>query len=291
MKVKNNTPIANKTLIDINREYSELKARVVAISRGKRTIIPHGNDMILPGDVIFVVVESVDKDRVRGILSRERIDIKNVMILGGSRIGIKTAQALENDYYVKLFEKDREKSVVLADTLNKTLVIQAEARTADFLIDEGIERVDAFVSVTGNSEINILTSLLAKQLGVKLTIAEVENNDYLQLARKMDIDYLINKKLIAASHIFAHTISANVIAVQTFTETQAEVLEFRVPQGAKITRKPLKDIEFPKDAIIGGGERNGNSFIALGDTQIQAGDHVVVFALPNAIEKVVKYFK
>ncbi len=291
LKVKNNTPIANKTLIDINREYSELKARVVAISRGKRTIIPHGNDMILPGDVIFVVVESVDKDRVRGILSRERIDIKNVMILGGSRIGIKTAQALENDYYVKLFEKDREKSVVLADTLNKTLVIQAEARTADFLIDEGIERVDAFVSVTGNSEINILTSLLAKQLGVKLTIAEVENNDYLQLARKMDIDYLINKKLIAASHIFAHTISANVIAVQTFTETQAEVLEFRVPQGAKITRKPLKDIEFPKDAIIGGGERNGNSFIALGDTQIQAGDHVVVFALPNAIEKVVKYFK
>ena len=291
LRVHNHTPIANKTLIEINKEYSDLRARVVAISRDKHTIIPRGGDVIMPGDIIFVVVESSDRDKVRDILSLEKIDVKNIMILGGSRIGIKTAQALENDFYVKLFEKDREKSVMLADILQKTLVIQAEARTADFLIDEGIERVDAFIAVTGNSEINILTSLLAKQLGVKLTIAEVENNDYLQLARKMDIDYLINKKLIAASHIFAHTISASVITVQTFTETQAEVLEFQVPEGAKITRKPLKDIDFPKGAIIGGGERNGKSFIAVGDTQIQPGDHVLVFALPDVIEKVAKFFK
>ncbi len=291
IRVRKNLSIVGKSLIEITREYSDFNARVVAISRGKETIIPRGKDIIKDHDIIFLVVEARDRDKVKRIFKEKDFDIKNIMILGGSRIGIKTAQALENDYYVKLFEKDRDKAVYLADILHNTLVIQAEARTADFLVDEGIERVDAFISVTGNSEINILTSLLAKQLGVRLTIAEVENNDYLQLARKMDIDYLINKKLIAASHIFTHTIASNVIAVQTFTETQAEVLEFVVGPKAKITRKPLKEINFPPGAIIGGGVRNGQAFIAVGDTIIQPGDKVVVFALPEVIEKVAKFFK
>jgi len=283
--------IAYKSLIEISKKYSYFKARVVAISRDNYTIIPHGADVIKPGDIIFLVAESKDKDKIIEMLKYKKIEIKNVMILGGSRIGIKTAQALGDDFYVKLFEKDRNKSMMLADLLQKTLVIHAEARNADFLIDEGIERVDAFIAVTGNSEINILTSLLAKQLGVKLTIAEVENNDYLALARKMDIDHLINKKLIAASHIFAHTISANVISMQAFTDTKAEVLEFLVPKGAKITKKKLKDLDFPKGAIIGGGERNGETFIAVGDTIIQPGDKVIVFALPEVLDKVTRFFK
>ncbi len=290
-KVKKDSKIIGKTLIELTKEHSDLKARVVAINRRSKTIIPRGEDTIHAGDIIYVLTDKKSLDRVYEVLNIKKFQVTNIMILGGSRIGINTAKALEKCCYVKLFEKDREKSLQIADMLKNTLVINAEARDAEFLIDEGIERVDAFIAVTGNSEINILSSLLAKRLGVKMAIAEVENTDYLELAKSMDLDYIINKKLVAASHIFTFTIGTKVESVQGFTETEAEVLEFVVKEGAKITGKPLKQLDFPKGAIIGGGERNGDVFIAVGDTVIQPGDRVVVFALPDVIDKVVKFFK
>ena len=290
-KVPRNSEIIGKSLIQLTKDNPELKARVVAISRVGRTIIPRGNNVIQAGDILYIITAKEDLDMVYGILGIKDIKINNVMILGGSRVGLKTAKALEKTCYVKLFEKDRDKSLRLAELLENTMVINAEARNAEFLLDEGIDRVDAFISVTGNSEINILSSLLAKRLGVKLAIAEVENNDYLDLAMNMDVDFIINKKLIAASHIFAYTMSANVTSVQGFSETDAEVLEFIVPKGAKITKKPLKDINFPTGAIVGGGQRGDEVYIALGSTQIQPGDRVVVFALPDVIDNVAKFFK
>ncbi len=290
-KVRSDSKIIGKTLVQLTKDNPTLKARVVAINRRTRTIIPRGKDIIQAGDILYIITAKDDLSMVYEILDIEDVKINNVMILGGSRVGIKTAKALEKSYFVKLFEKDRDKSLKIAGILENTMVINAEARSADFLLDEGIDRVDAFISVTGNSEINILSSLLAKRLGVKLAIAEVENNDYLDLAMSMDVDFIINKKLVAASHIFAYTMSANVTSVQGFTETEAEVLEFLVPKGAKITKKPLKDINFPSGAIIGGGQRGDEVYIALGNTQIQAGDRVVVFALPDVIDNVAKFFK
>ncbi len=290
-KIKKDSSVIGKTLIELTKEHADLKARVVAINRRSKTIIPRGNDTIQAGDIIYVLTDKNSLDKVYEVLNIRKFQVTNIMILGGSRIGINTAKALEKCCYVKLFEKDREKSLQIADMLKNTLVINAEARSAEFLIDEGIERVDAFIAVTGNSEINILSSLLAKRLGVKMAIAEVENTDYLELAKSMDLDYIINKKLVAAGHIFAFTIGTKVESVQSFTETDAEVLEFVVKEGAKVTTKPLKDLDFPKGAIIGGGERNGDVYIAVGDTVIQPGDRVVVFALPDVIDKVVKFFK
>jgi trk system potassium uptake protein TrkA len=291
LKVAHDNPIAGKTLVEVAREYEFLKARVVALSRGNRTIIPRGRDKVLPGDIIYIITDKDGLEQVKEILRLPKFNVRNIMILGGSRIGLKAAMALENDYYIKIFEKDKAKSEYLADVLHNALVINSEARDADFLIDEGIEQVDVFIAVTGNSEINILSSLLAKRLGVKLTITQVENIDYFELAKNMDLDFIINKKLIAASHIFAHTIGANVASVQCFSDTEAEVLEFVVPEGAKITRKKLSDIDFPEGAIIGGGQRNGEVFIAVGDTRIQPGDRVVVFALPDVVDRVARFFK
>ncbi len=291
LKLTSASPLVDKTLIDVAKLFPDVKARVVAVSRGSKTIIPRGHDVLREGDTIYIVADSSNMDKINDMLNLKDFDIKNVMILGGSRIGVKTAKALEKNRYVKLFEKDREKSLLLAEELSNTLVINAEARSAEFLMDEGISRVDAFIAVTGNSEINILSSLLAKRLGVKITIAEVENTDYIDLAKNMEIDFIINKKLIAASHIFAFTVNAEVASVQCFTETDAEVVEFIVSKNAKITRKPLKDIDFPEGAIVGGVDRGGEVFIAVGDTHIQAGDRVVVFALPNVIDKVAKFFK
>ena len=290
-KIPRDSKIIGHTLIQLTKENPTLKARVVAINRMNRTIIPRGKNVIKAGDILYIITAKDNLNVVYKILGIQNIKINNIMILGGSRVGIKAARALEKNYYVKLFEKDREKSLWIADILENTMVINAEARNAEFLLDEGIDRVDAFISVTGNSEINILSSLLAKRLGVKLAIAEVENNDYLDLAMNMDLDFIINKKFIAASHIFAYTMSANIASVQGFTETDAEVLEFIVPEGAKITKKPLQDINFPDGAIVGGGQRGDDVYIALGNTQIQPGDRVVVFALPDVIDNVVKFFR
>jgi trk system potassium uptake protein TrkA len=157
-------------------------------------------------------------------------------------------------------------------------------------MEEGLPDTDAFIGVTGNSETNILSCLLAKDLGVKKTIAEVENMDYINLAEHIGVDSIVNKKITAAGRISRFTLSSNVSMIKCLTGTDAEVLEFVVSANSKITRKPLRDLKFPKAAIIGGVIRGNSSFIANGDTQIQAHDHVVVFALPSAFIKLDKFF-
>jgi trk system potassium uptake protein TrkA len=150
--------------------------------------------------------------------------------------------------------------------------------------------MDAFVAVTGNSETNVLSCLLAKKMGVKRTIAEVENMEYINLAENIGIDTIINKKISAASRIFRHTTNPNVTQVKYMTGTDAEVIEFNVPENAKITRGTLRSLDFPKDAIVGGGTRDGVAFIATGDTIIKPNDKVVVFTLPSAYERLSKLF-
>ena len=150
--------------------------------------------------------------------------------------------------------------------------------------------MDAFIAVTGDSETNILTCALANKFGVKRTIAEIENFDYFDIATKMGIESIINKKLSAASHIYTFTMNAEVAAIKCLTGTDAELLEFVVNEGTKITKNTLRKINFPAEAIIGGIIRGNKSFIAKGDTQIKVGDKVVVFSLPSALQKVESFF-
>jgi trk system potassium uptake protein TrkA len=191
---------------------------------------------------------------------------------------------------VKLIDPDIKKCEDLAEILDNTLIINGDGRNVDLLEQEGIKKMDAFVAVTGNSETNILSCLLAKRMGVKKTIAEVENMEYINLAENTGIDTIINKKISAASRIFRHTSNPNVTQVKYMTGTDAEVLEFNVPANSKITKGTLRSIDFPKDAIVGGGTRDGEPFIATGDTIMKANDKVVVFTLPSAYEKLSKYF-
>ncbi|MBS0011839.1 MAG: NAD-binding protein, partial [Bacteroidales bacterium] len=176
------------------------------------------------------------------------------------------------------------------DELENTLIIHGDGRDANLLLQEGIGQKDVFLALTGNSETNILACLLATKLGVKKTIAEVENVEYINLAENSGIDTIINKKLSAASRIFRHTINPNVLQVKCMTGTDAEVLEYRVPEGSKVLKGKLREIHFPKGSIIGGGTRDGKPFIATGDTIIKANDKVVVFSLPHALEKMSKFF-
>ena len=191
---------------------------------------------------------------------------------------------------VKLIDSDPERCEALAEILDNTLIINGDCRNVDLLEQEGISKMDAFVAVTGNSETNILSCLLAKKMGVKKTIAEVENMEYINLAENTGIDTIINKKISAASRIFRHTTNPNVTQVKYMTGTEAEVIEFNVPEEARITRGTLRSLDFPKDAIVGGGTRDGVPFIATGDTIIKPNDKVVVFTLPSAYDRVSKFF-
>ena len=195
------------------------------------------------------------------------------------------------DNNVKLIEKDKERCFFLADRLKSTLVINGDGRDLALLREEGIRTTDAFICLTGSSETNILTCLLAKKLGVKKTVAEVENIDYTDLAENLGIGTLINTKLIAAANIYRYTINVNVKHLKFVTFSEAEVFEVTVEPGAKITGGTLAELDFPDNANVGGIIRNGEAIIAKGDVRIEAGDDVVIFALPSAVKKVLRMFR
>jgi trk system potassium uptake protein TrkA len=221
---------------------------------------------------------------------KQKDKFDNVMILGGSRIGQKVANELSKNCKIKLIEKNENKALELADRLDRCLVIHGDGRNMDLLEEEGIKDMDAFVAVTGDSETNILSCMLAKKLGIKKTIAEIENFDYFDFAQKMGIDSIVNKKLSAASRIYSFTMHAEVSSMKCLTSTDAELLEFVVKEKARITKDILRNLNFPEDAIVGGVVRGKKSFIATGNTHIVKGDKVVVFTLPGSIKKVEKFF-
>ncbi|MDX9929365.1 MAG: Trk system potassium transporter TrkA [Bacteroidales bacterium] len=289
-KLEENAPILNKSLQEIAESFRTHHYRAVAIKRNEQTIIPRGTEMFREGDLAFVVSTPEGIEEMMLFSGKENFEAKKIMILGGSRVGKHVAMNLQRECEVKLIDLDLERCQVLADRLENTLVINGDGRNAELLVEEGIMRMDAFVAVTGNSETNILSCLLAKKLGVKKTIAEVENMEYINLAENTGIDTIINKKISAASRIFMHTTNPHITEIKCMTGTDAEALEFLVPEGAPITRAPLREIGFPKDAIVGGGIRNDIPFIATGDTKIMAGDRVLIFALPSAMEKLPKLF-
>jgi trk system potassium uptake protein TrkA len=289
-KLEKNAPVLNKSLEEVSNTIGSIEYRAVAIKRHEHTIIPRGKEEFLDGDLAFVISTREGIADMMKFSGKKNVEAKSIMILGGSRIGRHIAQKLQNYCQVKLIDYNLEKCRDLAEDLEDTLVINGDGRDGDLLAEEGLQNMDAFVAVTGNSETNILSCLLAKKIGVMKTIAEVENMEYINLAENSGIDTIINKKIATASRIFRHTMNPNVTQVKMMTGTDAEVIEYNVPEGARITSGPLKLIDFPRDAIVGGGIRKYKPYIATGDTLIEAGDKVVVFALPSAFDKLNKFF-
>ena len=289
-KLDQNAPIINKSLEEISVTNKTDKYRAVAIKRYDKTIIPRGKEHFKPGDLVFIISTPEGVDEIMKTSGKESFETKSMMILGGSRIGKHVAFYMQKKCVVKLIDSDPAKCEILAELLNNTLIINGDGRNLELLEQEGISEIDVFVAVTGNSETNILSCLLAKKMGVKKTIAEVENMEYIHLAENSGIDTIINKKISAASRIFRHTTNLNMTQVRFMAGTEAEVIEFTVPSDAKITRGTLRSMDFPVDAIVGGGTRDGVPFIATGDTIIKENDRVVVFTLPSAYERLTKFF-
>ena len=291
LRLDKDAPVIRKSVVDIAKEFEIFDFRIVALHRNFKTIIPKANDKFLPNDQVFVITKPEGNSFVMKLAGKEEIKFDNIMILGGSKIGKRIAELLENKMTIKLIESDEEKSVKLADSLTKTLVIKGDGRDIDLLAQEGIIDVDAFAAVTEDAETNIITCLMAKHLGVKKAIALVDKVDYIPLTQTIGLDSLINKKLIAANNISRFIRKSEVLAHSTLEGIDAEILEYVAQPNSFVTKKPIKDLNFPKEAIIGGIIRGEESIIAVGDTRIHSGDKVVVFALPGGVKQTEKFFK
>ncbi len=269
-----------------------LPYHVVAIKRGNETLIPRGDDVIMLHDIVYFTTTRKYVPYIRKITGKEDYaDVHKVMIMGGSRIAVRTAQYIPDSIQVKIVDNDLNRCNRLTELLDdKTMIINGDGRDMDLLIEEGLKNTEAFVALTGNSETNILACLAAKRMGVSKTVAEVENIDYISMAESLDIGTVINKKMIAASHIYQMMLDADVSNVKCLTFANADVAEFTVKPGSRITKHPVKDLGLPKGITIGGLIRQGEGVVVTGNTLIQPGDHVVVFCLSMMIKKIEKFF-
>ncbi len=282
-----------KSVRQLAESHPELSYVPIAIQRygTQYTLIPRGDTLFKEGDQIYLITTPAGVEHLYTLTGKVREEIKNVMILGGSKIGNKAATDLcKRRFNVKLIENSKEKAFEIADDIPSCLVINGDGRNVELLEEESINEMDAFISVTGNSETNIMSCLVAKSKGVKKAIALVENMDYFQLSQSIGIDTLINKKLLAANNIFRHVRKGEVVAMTMLNNMNAELLEFMVTPSAEVANKEIKEIDFPRSAIIGGIIRDGEGIIALGDFEIKTGDRIVVCCLPQSIKKVEKLF-
>ena len=293
LKLCKKASFIGKTVKEATQIFSQIHFVPITIQRlgTQSTIIPRGDTVFKQGDNVVFVTSKGGAEELCKLSGKVKREIKNVMILGGSQIGFKTARDLsEKGFNVKLLEGDRNKAFDLADELTKVLVINSDGRNVDLLEEENISEMDAFIAVGEDSETNIMSCLVAKSKGVKKTIGLVENIDYFGLSHSIGIDTLINKKLLAANNIFRYIRKGEVVAMTKLNNLNAELLEFEVKGTSAVCNKIIKNIDFPRTAVIGGVIRDGIGRIVLSDFMIKEGDRVVVCCLLQSIKRVENLF-
>ncbi len=288
--VGSKSPLVDRTIRESAYLNEKLTFKPIALHRKEDTIIVNGETIIKENDILYFVSDPQSIDIIMDICNQKCYDIKDIMILGGSSIAEAAAEILENEYRVILVEKNKERCEYLAGKLKKSLIINIDGRDVTALEEEGLADMDAFIAVTGDSETNIMSSLVAKNHDVKKTIARVENIDYIHLSQNIGIDTLINKKIIAATNMFKFVRKGEISAIASLHGVDAEIIEFSVKSGSKVTKKPIRELKFPKSANIAGVIRDNVGFIPFGDFQLQEGDKAVVFSLTESINKIENYF-
>lgn len=288
-KVRDNAPIVNKYLYELMEENKRF--HLVAIKRDNTTLIPRGNDQVLPNDIIYFTSLRKYVDTLSEMLGKKSFETKKIMFMGGSRITMRTIQQLPQNINIKIIEKDRERAEMLVEMAPSNVTVFVEdGRNTDFLLREGIGDTDAFLALTANSEANILGCMMAKQYGVKKTVAEVENLDYISMAERFNIGTVINKKLIAASKIYELLLKADASNIKSLTIADANVGEVIAKPNSKVTKKLIKNLNLPSDITFGAIIRNGEPMLVDGDTLIEPYDQVVVFFLNKSLKNIESLF-
>ncbi len=291
IKLREGCEILDKPLKDISGPDDPY--HIVAVKRGQETIIPGGNDELKLNDLAYFMTTKNYIPYIRKIVGKEKyVDVKNVMIMGGGTTAVRAVNTLPEYMNAKIIEKNERRCEQLNDliTSEDALIINGDGRDMSLLTEEGIRSTQAFVALTDNAETNILACLSAKSMGVRKTVAMVENIDYVNMAENLHIGTIVNKKVIAASHIYQMMMDVNVHNVKFLTTAHADVAEFIPVQGSKVTMKPVRELNIPRGMTIGGIVRHGEGMLVSGNTMIEPGDSVVVFCHNVDMKKVEKMF-
>ena len=290
LNLSDSATLIGKSVTEAASFFPETHFFPIAIKRDDETIIPRGDTIFNIGDhVVFMTTEGGDKELCK-LSGTDLTKIDNVMIMGGGNIGRKVAKKLSDNFNVKIIEKNKSCAQDLAERLPETLVIYGDGRNVELLDEENLNNMDAFISVTGNSETNIMSCLVAKSKGINKTIALVDNMDYYKLSQSIGIDTLINQKLLAANSIVKYIKKAEVVAISQLSNMNAELLEFVINENSHVCNKLIRDLNFPREAIISGVIRNGNGLVVLGDFKILKDDRVVVCCKLDTVNQVEKFF-
>lgn len=288
-KIRDNAPIANMHIYELGAQSKVF--HIVAIKRNNYTIIPTGKDEILPNDILYFTTLREHLNKLPEIMGKNSFETKSIIIMGGSRIALQTVKYLPDNIDVKIIEQNRERAELLVENIPSNVTVYVgDGRDTELLLSEGIDEADAFLALTGSSETNILACIAAKQYGIKKTIAEVENLDYISLAEKFDIGTIINKKLISASKIYELLLKADASNIKNLTIANANVGEVIAHPKSKVTKRRIKDLKLPPDMTLGALIRDGEPMLIDGETLIQPNDQVVVFFLNRSIKSIENYF-
>lgn len=292
LTLDNSSYYVNRTLQEFTDDQKgNIVFNLIAILRADNTILPRGNTTLRKNDHIYFLAKSEQLNKLTEILGKQLRKIKRVMIIGGNDLAYQTAKLLENKYSVTLVAPEKKTCKQFAEALDNTLIVHADPSNVSLLKEEGLEHFDAFIALTQNSETNIITSLMADELGVYKTIALVDNLDYTHISQNIGVDTLINKKIIAANNIFRFIRKGKVEAIASIHGIDAEIIEFVVQRNSKLTKKKLKNLHFPKQAMIGAVIRDKETIIPYGEFVLQKEDKVFVFTLPDAISRVESIFR
>ncbi len=284
------SPVIGHNVKELTQTYPELQVRVVALLRNGDTLIPHSDTVFRSGDLAYIIGRANQLDGINRAVGKHSVSIRNTMIAGGGRIGRYAAMTLQDKMRITLIEEDRQRAEELSALLDDTLIIHGDATDIELLKEEGLQNADAFIGVTDSSETNVLTCLHAKRLGVKRTIALVENTGFIDISQDIGIDTIINKKLITASYIARFIVKGDAVSSKWLSGTNAEVIELMVGKWSPATRKPIGKLDIPEGATIGGVIRGRETILPNRELQLKQGDKVVLFTLPKAMAAMAKLF-
>ncbi len=283
--------LTNLSISQINEKYPDANFRPFAIVRGHQTITPTDDTILRRRDHFYLLAQGNELDKIARLSNKEDIQVKNIMIIGGNPLARITAELLDKDYNLTVVAETKEECKLLVEKLDRALVIQGNPSNVEILKEEGLEKMQAFLALTSNSETNILSSLLAEQSGVYKTIAHVDNADYSQISQNIGVDTLINKKLIAANDIFRYTRQGNIEAIATFQGLEAEIIEYHINTANRLTKSTIGKLGIPSSSKIIAIIREDDTIIPDDNFEMKLGDKVFVFVMPGDLPELEKIFR
>ena len=298
IKIDEKSELKDKTLAETTYLNPKTSFTPVAIVRDiediieNETIIPRSHNILKKDDVAYFIAQSESGvDEVLSLSGRQHLEINNIMIYGGSDLAFISAKHLSKKYNVKLICEDLIKCEKFADALPNVMVLNGPATDIDFLREEDLDNMDAFLALSNETEKNILASLAAKESGVKKTISQVENIDFIPLAQNMGLNTTINIKYLTANFIVKYIREGELLNFTKLQGVDAEVIELEVKEGSPILENKLRDLNFPKEGIVGGLIRGDDSMIPRGDFQFKVGDRVLIVTKKEGMKEIEQMFK